>query len=216
MGNRKNNKKRRIGVLISGRGSNLKAIIDKIESGYLNVEIAIVISDKREAKGLKYAEAHDIPSIVIQRNEHPSREAFESEIAAKLEAFNVELVVLAGFMRILSGSFIKRFYPNIINIHPSLLPSFPGLNAQAQAHNYGVKITGCTVHIVNESVDAGPIIIQAAIGVNEDDTEEQLSERILEKEHIILPMAIKLWSEDRIKLHGRKVKIVGQEGFIIG
>ncbi len=216
MGDRKSNKEKCIGVLISGRGSNLRAIIQKIESGYLNVRIGVVISDKREAKGLKYAQEHNIPNFVIQRKAFESKEAFEEAIASKLEAFGVELVVLAGFMRILSSSFVNRFYPNIINIHPSLLPSFPGINAQAQALSYGVKVSGCTVHIVSEEVDGGPIILQAAVGVEENDTEETLSQRILEKEHTILPMAIKLWSEGRIKLHGRKVKILDQEGFVIG
>lgn len=197
-------KKLRIGVLVSGRGTNLQAIIDSIQKGDLSAEIVIVISDNPNAMALERANKANIPTAYVKPGK---KSEFEEEIIRLLEENNVELIVLAGFMRILSPNFVNHFPLRIINIHPSLLPSFPGLEAQRQALEYGVKITGCTVHFVNEMVDAGPIILQEAVPVYDDDTVESLSNRILEKEHKILVEAIRLFSENRLKVVGRRVFI---------
>ena len=196
---------KKIGVLVSGRGSNLQAIIDNVESGYINAEIAIVISDNPDAYALERAKRHGIPFEVVNYKDFPSREDAEKKIGDILEERNVDLIVLAGFMRVLGPNFIKRFRWRIINIHPALLPSFPGTHGQLQALNYGVRISGCTVHFVDEGVDTGPIIIQAAVPVYQDDTEDSLSERILRYEHKILPKAVKLFLEGRLEIKGRKV-----------
>lgn len=197
-------KKLRIGVLVSGRGTNLQAIIDSIQRGDLSAEIAIVISDNQNAMALERAKRANIPTAYVKPGK---KSEFEGEIIRILEENNVELIVLAGFMRILSSNFVNHFPLRIINIHPSLLPSFPGLEAQRQALEYGVKITGCTVHFVNEMVDAGPIILQEAVPVYDNDTVESLSNRILEKEHKILVEAIRLFSENRLRVVGRRVFI---------
>lgn len=197
-------KKLRIGVLVSGRGTNLQAIIDSIQKGDLSAEIVIVISDNPNAMALERAKKANIPTAYVKPGK---KSEFEEKIIRLLEENNVELIVLAGFMRILSPNFVNHFPLRIINIHPSLLPSFPGLEAQRQALEYGVKITGCTVHFVNEMVDAGPIILQEAVPVYDDDTVESLSNRILEKEHKILVEAIRLFSENRLKVVGRRVFI---------
>ncbi|MGB9807165.1 MAG: phosphoribosylglycinamide formyltransferase [Thermosulfidibacteraceae bacterium] len=199
----------KLGVLVSGRGSNLQAIIDSIEAGKIPAMIEVVISDKENAYALTRARNHGVPAIFIDPRKFPRKEDFEKAIGDELEARGVELVCLAGFMRILSPYFVNRFRNRIINIHPAILPSFPGLHAQGQAVEYGVKIAGCTVHFVTEEVDAGPIIIQAAVPVYDDDTEETLSARILEYEHKIYPMAIKLIAEGRVRIEGRKVIIDG-------
>ncbi len=201
-------KKLRLGVLVSGRGTNLQAIIDSINEGELSAEIAIVISDNPNAMALERAKRANIPTVCVK----PGRKSeFEEEIIRILEENNVDLIVLAGFMRILSSNFVNHFPLKIINIHPSLLPSFPGLNAQKQALEYGVKITGCTVHFVNEIVDGGPIILQEAVPVYDDDTVETLSARILEKEHKILVEAIRLFGENRLRVSGRRV-FIDKEG----
>lgn len=197
-------KRLRLGVLVSGRGTNLQAIIDSINEGELSAEIAIVISDNPNAMALERAKRANIPTAYVKPGK---KSEFEEEIIRILEENNVDLIVLAGFMRILSPNFINRFPLRIINIHPSLLPSFPGLNAQKQALEYGVKITGCTVHFVNEIVDGGPIIIQEAVPVYDDDTVETLSARILEKEHKILVEAIRLFGENKLRVSGRRVFI---------
>ena len=199
----------KLGVLISGRGTNLQSIIDHIEAGKIPAQIQVVISDKKEAYGLERARRHGIEAIFIDPKGYSSKEEFEKAIGDELDKREVELVCLAGFMRILSPYFVSRFRNRIINIHPALLPSFPGLRGQKQALDYGVKIAGCTVHFVTEEVDAGPIIIQAAVPVFDNDDEETLSERILRYEHKIYPMAIKLIAEGRVKIEGRKVKIKG-------
>ena len=184
--------KLRLGVLVSGRGSNLQAIMDASASGALDAEIAVVISNKPDALALGRIEKADpkIPGVVIERNAYPTVEAFDDAIAGVLEKHGVDLVVLAGFMRILGPGFVQRFRGRIINIHPSLLPSFPGLHAQKQALRCGVKISGCTVHLVDETLDGGPILAQAAVPVLSDDTEESLSERILKEEHMLLVRTI--------------------------
>jgi len=199
----------KLGVLVSGRGSNLQAIIDAIKSGKLRDEIAIVISDREKAYALERCKAHGIPYKVIKRKDFNSVESFEEEIISSLREREVELVVLAGFMRILSPHFIRSFPNRIINIHPSLTPAFVGKNAQRQAIEFGSKITGCTVHFVSEDLDSGPVIIQACVSVLPDDTEESLSMRILSYEHRILPQAISWVSQGRVKVEGRKVIVEG-------
>jgi phosphoribosylglycinamide formyltransferase-1 len=193
-----------IGVLVSGRGTNLQAIIDSISRGELDAEIKIVISDNPNALALERAKKANIPTVYVKPGK---RSEFEREIIRILEENKVELIVLAGFMRILSVNFVSYFPMKIINIHPSLLPSFPGLQAQKQALEYGVKITGCTVHFVNEVVDGGPIILQEAVPIYDNDTVESLSDRILEREHRILVEAIRLFGEGRLRIVGRRVSI---------
>lgn len=196
-----------IGVLASGRGSNLQAILDAINAGILNVKIGVVISDKPEANVLKRMAGSDIPAVCVDRRQFASRQEFEAAVIEELNARSVELVVLAGFMRILSRYFIDRFTGKIMNIHPSLLPSFPGEHAQRQALQYGAKVSGCTVHFVDEGMDTGPIILQEAVPIMEDDTEETLSERILHIEHSLYPRALALYCEGRLTAHGRRVYV---------
>ena len=196
-----------LGVLVSGRGSNLQAIIDAIERGDLEAKIALVISDKKEAFALERARKHGIEALFMDPKAYGSREDHEKAIGDELEKRGVELICLAGYMRILSPYFVQRFRWRIINIHPALLPSFPGLHGQKQALDYGVKISGCTVHFVDEETDHGPIIIQAAVPVLEEDTEETLAARILEYEHKIYPRAIQLYAQGRLEIQGRRVKI---------
>lgn len=200
--------KKKIGVLVSGRGSNLQAIMDRIADGYLPLDIKIVISDKADALALKRAEAAGILTAVVSRKDCASKEEFENKIHQALTEAGCELVVLAGFMRILSGNFVNKWPVKIVNIHPALLPSFPGLDAQGQAVNYGVKISGCTVHFVDEGTDSGPIILQKAVPVLDDDTEETLAARILEQEHKAMPEALKLWAEGKLLVEGRCVKVL--------
>ncbi|MGI6224790.1 MAG: phosphoribosylglycinamide formyltransferase [Peptococcales bacterium] len=185
----------RLAVLASGRGSNLQALIDAIQKGEIPAEIAVVISDKLNAIALERARKHNIPAITILRNDFPTREVFEEKILEAIKEYQCDLICLAGFMRILSPYFINNAKVKIINIHPSLLPAFPGLNAQKQALDYGVKFSGCTVHFVDEGMDTGPIILQAVVPVLDDDTEETLADRILKEEHRIYPEAIKLLAQ---------------------
>lgn len=199
--------KRKIGVLVSGRGSNFQAVADKIKKENLPIEIAVVISDSPEAYALERAEKMGISHYAIARQDYVDKPSFEAAIDKTLREAGVELVVLAGFMRILSGDFVNSWYHRIINIHPALLPSFTGLDAQGQALNYGVKIAGCTVHFVDAGMDTGPIIMQAAVPVLDEDTHDTLAARILVQEHTILPEVVKLWAEDRLTVNGRKVKI---------
>ena len=182
---------RRLGVLISGRGSNLQAIIDAIADGRLDAEIAVVISNRADAGGLERAREAGLECLVIGHADYGSREEFDRGVVSELKKREVGLVCLAGFMRLLSAEFVAAFPDRILNIHPSLLPAFPGLNAQAQAWNYGVKTSGVTVHIATPALDSGPIVIQAAVPVEEDDTPERLAARILEQEHRIYPEAIR-------------------------
>jgi phosphoribosylglycinamide formyltransferase-1 len=196
-----------LGVLASGRGSNFQSIIDSIESGYLKARIALLITDNPEAYAIERAKKHSIEVYITKPKDFPDKNAYYSHIADVLKDKGVELVILAGFMRVVGKPLIDVFPNRIMNIHPALLPSFPGLHGQKQAVDYGVKISGCTVHFVDEGVDTGPIIIQAAVPVYEDDTEESASERILKQEHKIFPYAIKLFSEGMITVKGRKVFI---------
>jgi phosphoribosylglycinamide formyltransferase-1 len=198
-----------LGVLASGRGSNFQSIIDSIESGFLKARLVALISDNPDAYALERAKKHNIESIVLKPNDFPDKNTYYAHIADELEKRGVELVILAGFMRVAGKALIDRYRNKIMNIHPALLPSFPGLHGQKQAVDYGVKISGCTVHFVDEGVDTGPIIIQAAVPAYDDDTEDTLSERILKQEHKIFPYAIKLYSEGRISVEGRKAVITG-------
>ncbi|MBN1548994.1 MAG: phosphoribosylglycinamide formyltransferase [Syntrophaceae bacterium] len=204
-----------IGVLASGSGSNLQSIIDHVEQGHLAAEIRVVISNNPDAYALKRAEKHGIPYVVIQHQEFHDRQDFDRKMADTLIAAGVELVVMAGFMRVLSPLFLRSFPQRVINIHPALLPSFPGLHGQKQAFDYGVKFSGCTVHFADDGVDSGPIIIQAVVPVLDSDTEVTLAERILKEEHRIYPQAIQLYAEGRIEIHNRHVKIKDSASFTI-
>ncbi len=207
-----------LGVLASGRGSNLQAIIDEIERGSLDAAIKVLIVDNPEAYAVERAKKHSIEYLYLHPKEFATKDEFFSKIADELKARGVKLVVLAGFMRVVRKPLLDAFPYGIINIHPALLPSFPGLHGQKQAVDYGVRISGCTVHFVDEGVDTGPIIIQAAVPVSPDDTEETLSERILKLEHKIFPEAIRLYSEGRLSVEGRAVKVSGyslNEGAIV-
>ena len=198
---------KKIGVVVSGRGSNLQSIIDHIAEGKLNVEIAVVVSDHKEAFALERAAKAGIPTAVVERKGCKDKAEFEDKIDAALRDKGAEVVILAGFMRILTGHFISRWENKIINIHPALLPSFKGVDAQGQAVDYGVKIAGCTVHFVDEGTDTGPIILQKAVPVFDDDTEETLAARILIEEHKALPEAIQLWADGKLTIKGRKVYV---------
>jgi phosphoribosylglycinamide formyltransferase 1 len=196
-----------LAVLASGQGSNLQAIIDAVESGKIYGSIGCVISDKPDAFGLERANKHGIEAIVIDNKKYADKQSYESELIKVLEKKNPDLVCLAGYMRIVGPEMIKKFKNKIINIHPALLPSFPGLHGQKQAVDYGVKISGCTVHFVDEGCDTGPVILQSAVPVLEGDDEFSLSKRILDEEHKLYPKAIQLFAEGKLKIEGRKVKI---------
>ncbi len=198
-----------LAILISGRGSNMKAILNAFKKGKIPVKPAVVISNKSDAKGIKIAQKLGVKTVVIESSEVKGVSwDYDTKIVTVLEKYGVTpkngLVCLAGFMRILSPEFIKHFKGRIMNIHPAILPSFPGLHSQKQAVDYGVKYSGCTVHFVDEGVDTGPIILQAIVKVKDNDTEKSLSKRILSKEHKIYPKAIKLFAESKIKVKGRK------------
>ncbi|NCD09034.1 MAG: phosphoribosylglycinamide formyltransferase [Negativicutes bacterium] len=197
----------KVGVLASGRGSNLQSILDKIAMGSLPLEIAVVISDKADAFALERAEKAGIPNFAVIRKECADKKEFEEKIDAILREHGVELVVLAGFMRILGADFVSGWPHKIINIHPALLPSFTGLDAQGQAIRYGVKVSGCTVHFVDEGMDTGPIILQKVVQIADDDTEETLAAKILEQEHKALPEALSLWAAGKLVVQGRKVTV---------
>ena len=197
-----------LGVLVSGRGSNLQAILDAINADRLTAKIGVVICDNPEANALRKVAGTGIPTAVIERRNFAAKQEFEEAVIAQLDLHHVELVVLAGFMRILSPRFINRFPARIMNIHPALLPAFPGLDAQKQAIEYGVKVSGATVHFVDEGMDSGPIILQEAVPVETEDTAATLSERILHLEHRLYVRAIRLYCEGRINIDGRAVKIL--------
>ncbi len=197
-----------IAVLVSGRGSNLQAIIDSIESGYLKARIAVIISDVGDAYALTRAKKHGIEAVFVNPKKFASKELYEKEILGVLKTHDAKLVLLAGYMRILGKTLLEAYKNRILNIHPALLPAFSGLHAQKQAFDHGVKVAGCTVHFVDETLDCGPIILQRCVEVKEDDTEETLADRILEQEHKIYPEAVKLFVENRLRIEGRKVKII--------
>ncbi len=198
----------RVGVLASGRGSNLRAILDAAESGRIPARVVVVVSDRPGAGALGIARAHGVEALHVDPGQHPGREVHDKAVAAALDERGVELVCLAGYMRILTPGFVRHFEGRLLNIHPALLPAFPGLHAQRQALQAGVRIAGATVHFVDEGVDTGPIVLQAAVPVRPDDTEETLSDRILAEEHRIYPEAIRLFAEGRLRVDGRRVRIV--------
>lgn len=202
----------KLGVLVSGGGTNLQSIIDHIESGYLPAEIAVVISSKEGAYALERAKKHRIPAYVVKRKDFDSQEKYEDEMIELLRRHHVELVVLAGFIKVLSPHFVRAFPNRIMNIHPALIPSFCGKGFYGEkVHeavlNYGAKITGVTVHFVDEGTDTGPIILQRAVAVEDDDTPDTLADRVLKEEHKIYPEAIKLYAEGRLEIRGRRVII---------
>ena len=203
--------KLRVGVLASGRGSNLQAIIDAIEAGTLTARIAVVVSNKQDAHALERARRHGMPGVFLDPAPYKARadgrEAYDRAVLEVLQKHDVELVALAGYMKIVTRVLIAAYPNRIMNIHPSLLPSFPGLKAQQQALDWGMKVSGCTVHFVTEVVDTGPIIRQAAVPVKENDTAETLEARILAEEHRIYPEAIQLFADGRLSVEGRRVRI---------
>ncbi|HRR25486.1 MAG TPA: phosphoribosylglycinamide formyltransferase [Acidobacteriota bacterium] len=197
---------KKVGILLSGRGSNFLALSDAAESGRIPAEIALVISNRQEAPGLAHARQRGYRALFLP-SKGREREEFDREVVKQLKDAGVEIVCLAGFMRLLSPYFIRSFPMQILNIHPSLLPAFPGLHAQRQALEWGVKVTGCTVHFVDEDLDHGPIIVQRAVSVLEDDTEETLSTRILEQEHLAYPEALGIVCEGRWRIAGRRLLV---------
>jgi len=205
---RRGSLKLRIGVLASGRGSNLQAIIDASEHGKLDAEVVVVISDISDAYALERAKKHGIPGFHINPKNFKNKKEYEEAIVNKLREHDIRLVVLAGYMRLVTSVLIDAFDGNIMNIHPALLPSFKGLHAQQQALEYGVRYSGCSVHFVTVDVDGGPVILQAVVPVFDNDTEETLSARILEKEHMIYPEAVQLFAEGRLKREGKRVFIL--------
>lgn len=201
----------RVAVLASGRGSNLQAIIDAVESRVLQAEIVAVISNRKEAVALERARKHKVPDLFVDpkpfAGRPDSREAYDRALLALLEQRHVELVLLAGYMRIVTAVLVNAYSNRMMNIHPSLLPSFPGLDVQKKAIEWGCKLAGCTVHFVTEGVDEGPIILQAAVPILDSDTPEKLAARILDQEHKIFPRAVQLFAEGRLKVDGRRVLI---------
>jgi phosphoribosylglycinamide formyltransferase-1 len=198
----------RVGVLASGRGSNFRAIVAAGEAGRIPAALVALVADRAEAAALSIAGAHGIDALFVDPREYPGREAHEKAIVALLEERGVELVCLAGYMRILGPGFVRHFHGRLLNIHPSLLPAFAGLHAQRQALEHGVKVSGATVHFVDEGTDTGPIVLQAAVPVLEGDTEVTLSDRILAEEHRLYPEAIRLFAQGRLRLEGRRVHIM--------
>jgi len=197
-----------LGVLASGRGSNLQAIIDNIEAGKLDAQVKVVISDKPTAYALERARTHGIPGIYVNPGQFSGKEEYEKAIVECLQENQVELVVLAGYMRLVGKVLLNSYSNRLMNIHPALLPSFPGAHGQRDAVEYGVRFSGCTVHFVDEGMDTGPIILQAVLPVLQDDDEDTLAARILQEEHKIYSQAIQLYAEERLKVEGRKVRIV--------
>lgn len=198
----------RVAVLVSGSGTNLQAIIDRIEAGELNVTIVCVISNQSDAFALQRAKKYGIPAIIHEKTGFKDRRAYDTATVEILQRYQTDLVVLAGFMRILTDVMVSAYPHAIINIHPALLPAFQGLHAQQQALDYGVRFSGCTVHFVDCGTDTGPVILQAVVPVEQDDTEQALSARIQQQEHRILPEAIRLYSQRRLQISGRHIRIL--------
>ena len=197
-----------VGVLASGRGTDFESLMDAKERGTLGADVAVLVSNVPGAPVVARAEKHGVAAVVIDHTRFgKDREAFEREVVQVLRKHRVDLVVLAGFMRLLTGYFLREFPLRIINIHPSLLPAFPGAHAHADAIAWGAKVSGCTIHFVDESLDGGPVILQKAVPVLDSDTPESLSARILEQEHVFLPLAVRLFAEGRIRVEGRRVRI---------
>jgi phosphoribosylglycinamide formyltransferase 1 len=198
----------RVAVLASGRGTNFGAIVAAAEAGRLGAEVAVLVVDRPAAGAIDIARAHGIVAVVVEAREHPTREAYDKALIALLVERGADLVCLAGFMRVLGPAFVEHFRGRLLNIHPALSPAFPGLHAQRQALAHGVKVAGATVHFVDEGVDTGPIVLQAAVPVAEDDTEDALAARILREEHRIYPEAIALFAARRLRIDGRRVRIL--------
>jgi phosphoribosylglycinamide formyltransferase 1 len=190
-----------VAILISGRGSNMRALV---EAG---IPVAAVVSNEASAAGLEFARARHLPTAVVAHTAYPSRAAFDDALAAEIDRFGPKLVVLAGFMRILTPAFVRRYEGRLLNIHPSLLPAFPGLHVQRQAIENGARFSGCTVHFVDAGVDTGPIVAQAVVPVLDADTEDTLAARILRQEHRVYPHAIRLFAEGRLRVEGRRVLV---------
>jgi len=200
--------KKRIAVLASGSGSNLQAILEAIDRGEIrDAEVVLVVSDRKEAYALERARRRNIPTKYLRAKDYASREEFDRAAVLCLEEAQAELVVLAGYMRLITSLFLSTFQQRVLNIHPSLLPAFPGGHGVADALAYGVKVSGCTVHFVDEGMDTGPILLQEAVSVNDEDTVESLHERIRQLEHQLYPKAINLWVQGKIKLMGRRCVI---------
>jgi len=200
----------RVGILLSGRGSNMVALLDAMEAGRIPAEPAVVLSNRPNAPGLETAAARGVPTEVLSHRKIRPREEHERQVIDRLNRHRVDLVCLAGYMRLLSPLMVQAFPGRILNVHPSILPAFPGLDAQAQALEHGVKLAGCSVHFVDEECDHGPIVLQASVPVLDGDTRESLSERILEQEHRIYPEAVALYFEGRLTIDGRRVRIAAE------
>ncbi|MDR3581037.1 MAG: phosphoribosylglycinamide formyltransferase [Oryzomonas sp.] len=198
----------RLAVLVSGNGTNLQVVIDRIEAGEINARMVCVVSNRQDAFALKRAEQHGIPTIIHEIGAYANRQAYDTALVEILRNQDVQLVLLAGFMRILTDVMVNAFPHAIMNIHPALLPAFPGLHAQQQALEYGVRFTGCTVHFVDIGTDTGPIILQAVVPVEADDTEETLAARIQQEEHRVYPEAVRLFCAGKISMNGRRVRIL--------
>ena len=199
----------RVGVLASGRGSNFRALAEAAAAGRIPASVVVLVSDRAGAPALGVAREHRIEAVVVDPKQHPSREAHEKAVIGVLEERRVGLVCLAGYMRLLSAGFVAHFAGRLLNVHPSLLPAFPGLHPHRQALAHGVRVSGATVHFVDEGVDTGPVVLQTAVPVEPDDTEESLAARILVEEHRIYPEAVRLFAEGRLEIHGRRVTIRG-------
>jgi phosphoribosylglycinamide formyltransferase-1 len=197
----------RVGVLASGRGSNFRALAEAAARGRIPAAVVVLVTDRAGAPALAVAREHQIEAVVVDPKQHPSREAHEKAVIGVLEERRVGLVCLAGYMRLLSAGFVAHFAGRLLNIHPSLLPAFPGLHPHRQALAHGVRVSGATVHFVDEGVDTGPVVLQAAVPVEPDDTEESLAARILVEEHRIYPEAVRLFAEGRLEIRGRRVDI---------
>jgi len=197
----------RVGVLASGRGSNLRALVVATRASGVRADVVVVVSDRADADALAYARVEGIPAVHLDPRQHPTREAHDKALIGVLDEHRVGLVCLAGYMRILTPELVRHFAGRLLNVHPALLPAFPGLHAQRQALDHGVRVTGATVHFVDEGVDTGPIVLQAAVPVEPGDTEERLAARILAEEHRIYPEAVRLFAEGRLAIHGRTVRI---------
>ncbi|MCU0229894.1 MAG: phosphoribosylglycinamide formyltransferase [Acidobacteria bacterium] len=205
--------RRRVGILISGRGSNMVALLEGMRAGEIPAEAAVVVSNDPDAVGLAKARAYGVATAVVPQREFKGkgRQAHDEAVAAELDRHGVELVCLAGYMRILSPWFVERYHGRLLNIHPALLPAFPGLHGAKQALDHGVRVTGCTVHFVDAEVDHGPIVAQAAVAVQPGDTEETLAARILEQEHRIYPLALRLLAQERLSIDGHRVVVAAEE-----
>jgi phosphoribosylglycinamide formyltransferase 1 len=194
-----------LGILISGRGSNMEAILDAIAAGTLDARAAVVVSNRPEAAGLETARRHGVPTVVVRHSEHPSREAFDARVVEVLREAGASVIALAGFDRLVSRVLLDAFPGRVVNIHPALLPAFPGLHAQRQALEYGARVTGATVHFVDEQMDHGPIIAQSVVDVQDGDDEATLSARILAEEHRLYPAALQLLATGSVRVSGRRV-----------